>query len=174
MQKEKIDPNDFDLKEKVVDIRRVAKVTKGGKRFHFTALAVVGNEDGVIGVALGKSNEVPDAIRKAMEKAKKSLVRVPRQGSTIPHEVIGEYVSSNVMLKTASPGTGVIAGGAVRAVVELAGINDVLSKVVGSTNPLNVVMAVVDGLLMLRMPEEVARARGKEISELDLPRSYFD
>ena len=173
MQKEKIDPNDFDLKEKVVDIRRVAKVTKGGKRFHFTALAVVGNEDGVIGAALGKSNEVPDAIRKAMEKAKKSLVRVPRQGSTIPHEVIGEHVSSNVMLKPASPGTGVIAGGAVRAVVELAGIHDVLSKVVGSTNPLNVVMAAVNGLLMLRMPEEVARARGKEISELDLPRSSF-
>ena len=174
MQKEKIDPNDFELKEKDVDIRRVAKVTKGGKRFHFTALAVVGNEDGVIGVALGKSNEVPDAIRKAMEKAKKSLVRVPRQGSTIPHEVIGEYVSSNVMLKPASPGTGVIAGGAVRAVIELAGIHDVLSKVVGSTNPLNVVMAVINGLLLLRMPEEVARARGKELSELDLPSSYFN
>lgn len=174
MQKEKIDPNDYELKEKVVDIRRVAKVTKGGKRFHFTALAVVGNEDGVIGVALGKSNEVPDAIRKAMEKAKKSLVRVPRQGSTIPHEVIGEHVSSHVMLKPASPGTGVIAGGAVRAVIELSGIHDVLSKVVGSTNPLNVVMAAVNGLLLLRMPEEVARARGKELNELDLPSSYFD
>jgi small subunit ribosomal protein S5 len=174
LQKEKIDPNDFELKEKVVDIRRVAKVTKGGKRFHFTALAVVGNEDGVIGVALGKSNEVPDAIRKAMEKAKKSLVRVPRQGSTIPHEVIGQHVSSRIMLHPASPGTGVIAGGAVRAVVELAGIHDVLSKVVGSTNPLNVVMATVNGLLLLRMPEEVAKARGKELSELDLPRSYFN
>ena len=174
MQKEKIDPNDYELKEKVVDIRRVAKVTKGGKRFHFTALAVVGNEDGVIGVALGKSNEVPDAIRKAMEKAKKSLVRVPRQRSTIPHEVIGEHVSSHVMLKPASPGTGVIAGGAVRAVIELSGIHDVLSKVVGSTNPLNVVMAAVNGLLLLRMPEEVARARGKKLSELDLPSSYFD
>lgn len=174
MQKEKIDPNDYELKEKVVDIRRVAKVTKGGKRFHFTALAVVGNEDGVIGVALGKSNEVPDAIRKAMEKAKKSLVRIPRQGSTIPHEVIGEHVSSHVMLKPASPGTGVIAGGAVRAVIELSGIHDVLSKVVGSTNPLNVVMAAVNGLLLLRMPEEVARARGKELTELDLPSSYFE
>lgn len=174
MQKEKIDPNDYELKEKVVDIRRVAKVTKGGKRFHFTALAVVGDEDGVIGVALGKSNEVPDAIRKAMEKAKKSLVRVPRQGSTIPHEVIGEHVSSHVMLKPASPGTGVIAGGAVRAVIELAGIHDVLSKVVGSTNPLNVVMAAVNGLLQLRMPEEVARARGKELTDLDLPSSYFE
>ena len=115
-----------------------------------------------------------EAIRKAMEKAKKSLVRVPRQGSTIPHEVIGEYVSSNVMLKPASPGTGVIAGGAVRAVIELAGIHDVLSKVVGSTNPLNVVMAAINGLLLLRMPEEVARARGKELNELDLPSSYFN
>ncbi|MCK5710372.1 MAG: 30S ribosomal protein S5, partial [Deltaproteobacteria bacterium] len=105
---------------------------------------------------------------------RKSLVRVPRQGSTIPHEVLGQHVSSRVMLNPASPGTGVIAGGAVRAVVELAGIHDVLSKVVGSTNPLNVVMATVNGLLLLRMPEEVAKARGKELSELDLPRSYFN
>ena len=174
MQKEKIDPNDFELKEKVVDIRRVAKVTNGGKRVHVSARAVVGNEDGVLKINLGKSNEVPDAIRKAMEKAKKSLVRIPRQGSTIPHEVIGQHVSSRIMLHPASPGTGVIAGGAVRAVVELAGIHDVLSKVVGSTNPLNVVMATVNGLLLLRMPEEVAKARGKELSELDLPRSYFN
>ena len=174
MQKEIIDPTEYDLKEKVVHIRRVAKVTKGGKRFHFTALAVVGNTDGLIGVGLGKSNEVPDAIRKAIEKAKKSLIRVPIKGTTIPHEVIGEHVSSRVMLKPASPGTGVIAGGAVRAVVELSGIHDILSKVVGSTNPLNVVKAAINGLAMLRMPEDVAKIRGKEVSDLDLPKSYLN
>jgi len=174
LQKEIIDPTEYDLKEKVVHIRRVAKVTKGGKRFHFTALAVVGNADGLIGVGLGKSNEVPDAIRKAIEKAKKSLIRVPIKGTTIPHEVIGEHVSSRVMLKPASPGTGVIAGGAVRAVVELSGIHDILSKVVGSTNPLNVVKAAINGLAMLRMPEDVAKIRGKEVSDLDLPKSYLN
>lgn len=174
MQKEIIDPTEYELKEKVVHIRRVAKVTKGGKRFHFTALAVVGNTDGLIGVGLGKSNEVPDAIRKAIEKAKKSLIRVPIKGTTIPHEVIGEHVSSRVMLKPASPGTGVIAGGAVRAVVELSGIHDILSKVVGSTNPLNVVKAAINGLAMLRMPEDVAKIRGKEVSDLDLPKSYLN
>jgi small subunit ribosomal protein S5 len=174
LQKEKIDPNEFELKEKVVHIRRVAKVTKGGKRFHFTALAVVGNSGGIVGVGLGKSNEVPDAIRKAIEKAKKSLIRVRIQGATIPHEVIGEHVSSSVMLKPASPGTGVIAGGAVRAVVELAGIHDILSKVVGSTNPLNVVKAAVNGLSILRMPDEVAKVRGKDIRELDLPKALLN
>jgi small subunit ribosomal protein S5 len=174
LQKEKIDPNEFELKEKVVHIRRVAKVTKGGKRFHFTALAVVGNSGGIVGVGLGKSNEVPDAIRKAIEKAKKSLIRVPIQGATIPHEVIGEHASSSVMLKPASPGTGVIAGGAVRAVVELAGIHNILSKVVGSTNPLNVVKAAVNGLSILRMPDEVAKVRGKDIRELDLPKALLN
>ena len=174
MQREILDPNDFELNEKVVHIRRVAKVTKGGKRFHFTALAVVGNENGVIGMGLGKSNEVPDAIRKAIEKAKKSLIRVNIKGKTIPHEVWGQHVSSSVMLKPASPGTGVIAGGAVRAVVELAGIHDVLSKVIGWTNPLNVVSAAVNGLASLDMPEDVARLRGKEVSELDLPKTYLN
>jgi len=174
LQKEIIDPTEYELKEKVVHIRRVAKVTKGGKGFHFTALAVVGNTEGLIGVGLGKSNEVPDAIRKAIEKAKKSLIRVPIKGTTIPHEVIGEHVSSRVMLKPASPGTGVIAGGAVRAVVELSGIHDILSKVVGSTNPLNVVKAAINGLAMLRMPEDVAKIRGKEVSDLDLPKTYLN
>ena len=174
MQKDKIDPNEYELTEKVVHIRRVAKVTKGGKRFHFTALAVVGNGQGIVGMGLGKSNEVPDAIRKAIEKAKKSLVKVPISGSTIPHEIIGIHVSSRVMLKPASPGTGVIAGGAVRAVVELAGIHDILSKVVGSTNPLNVVGAAINGLSSLRMPEDVARIRGKELTDLDLPKSYLN
>lgn len=171
---EKIDPLGLDLKEKVVHIRRVAKVTKGGKRFHFTALVVVGNNDGVVGTGLGKSNQVPDAIRKAVEKAKKTLIRIPRHDSTIPHEVIGEHGSSKIMLRPATPGTGVIAGGAVRAVVELAGIQDVLSKVLGSTNPLNVVMSVLNGLQSLRKPEEVARIRGKELRDLDLPKYYLN
>lgn len=174
MLKEKIDATEYELKEKVVHIRRVAKVTKGGKRFHFTALAVVGNSEGIIGSGLGKSNEVPDAIRKAIEKAKKNLIRVPIKGNTIPHEVLGEHVASRVMLRPASPGTGVIAGGAVRAVVELSGISDILSKVVGSTNPLNVVQAAINGLALLRMPQEVADIRGKDLKELDLPKSYLN
>jgi small subunit ribosomal protein S5 len=174
LQKDKIDPNDYELNDKVVDIRRVAKVTKGGKRFHFTALAVVGDGKGIVGSGLGKSNEVPDAIRKAIEKAKKSLVKVPILGSTIPHEVTGVHVSSRVMLRPASPGTGVIAGGAVRAVVELSGIHDILSKVVGSTNPLNVVVAAINGLASLRMPEDVARVRGKEVTDLDLPKTFVN
>jgi small subunit ribosomal protein S5 len=172
LAEDKIDPAELELQEKVVHIRRVAKVTKGGKRFHFTVLAVVGNSDGVVGAGLGKSNEVPDAVRKAVEKAKKSLIRVPRNGTTIPHGVRTQYVSSKIMLLPASPGTGVIAGGAVRAVVELAGIHDVLSKVVGSRNPLNVVMAVVKGLSELQVPEEIAKARNKEIKDLDLPNYY--
>ena len=126
-----------------------------------------------MGAGLGKSNEVPDAVRKAVEKAKKSLIRVPRNGTTIPHGVRTEYVSSKIMLLPASPGTGVIAGGAVRAVVELAGIHDVLSKVVGSRNPLNVVMAVIKGFSELHVPEEIAKTRNKEIKDLDLP-GYYD
>ncbi len=173
MAENRVDPAELELQEKVVHIRRVAKVTKGGKRFHFTVLAVVGNSDGIVGAGLGKSNEVPDAVRKAVEKAKKSLIEVPRNGATIPHGIRTEYVSSRIMLLPAAPGTGVIAGGAVRAVVELAGIHDVLSKVVGSRNPLNVVMAVMKGLSELRVPEEVARIRSKEIKDLDLS-SYYD
>jgi small subunit ribosomal protein S5 len=172
LAEDRINPAELELQEKVVHIRRVAKVTKGGKRFHFTVLAVVGNSDGIVGAGLGKSNEVPDAVRKAVEKAKKSLIRVPRNGTTIPHGVRTQYVSSKIMLLPASPGTGVIAGGAVRAVVELAGIHDVLSKVVGSRNPLNVVMAVVKGLSELQVPEEIAKARNKEIKDLDLPNYY--
>ncbi len=174
MQRERVDPTGLDLKEKIVHVRRVAKVTKGGKRFHFTALVVIGNSAGVVGTALGKSNEVPDAIRKAIEKAKKNLIRVPKRNNTIPHEVVGEHSSSRVILKPAAPGTGVIAGGAVRAVVELTGIQDILSKVLGSTNPLNVVLATIDGLSSLRMPEDVAKVRGKEVKDLDLPRYYAD
>lgn len=167
-----VDPAGLELKEKIVHIRRVAKVTKGGKRFHFTALAVVGNSDGIVGAGLGKSNEVPDAIRKAIEKAKKSLIKVQRHGNTIPHAVVSEHISSRVKLMPAAPGTGVIAGGAVRAVVELSGIHDILSKVVGSRNPLNVVMAVILGLSGLKLPEHIASLRDKEVADLDLPKHY--
>jgi small subunit ribosomal protein S5 len=173
LPKERIVPGELELKEKIVHIRRVAKVTKGGKRFHFSALVVVGNNDGIVGAAIGKSNEVPDAIRKAVEKAKKNLMRVSRRGSTIPHEVVGVHGSSRVILKPAAPGTGVIAGGAVRAVVELTGIQDILSKALGSTNPLNVVMATMKGLLSLRMAEEVSKLRGIDVKDLDLPKYYM-
>ncbi len=168
----RLNPQDYELQEKVVSIRRVAKVTKGGKRFHFTALAVVGNQDGVVGAGLGKSNEVPDAIRKAVEKAKKNLIQVPRRGTTIPHEVRAEHISSNVVLFPAAPGTGVIASGAVRAVLELAGIHDILTKTIGSRNPLNVVVAVMKGLSSLKVPGEVAAMRGKDVTELDLPKFF--
>jgi len=166
---ERIDPAGLNLQEKIVQIRRVAKVTKGGKRFHFTTLVVVGNGEGIVGYGTGKSNEVPDSIRKAVQRAKKSLIRVPRNGVTITHDIIGVYVSSRVMLRPASPGTGVIAGGAVRSVLELAGIHDVLTKVIGSTNPINVVAAAMNGLLLLKTPEQVAKMRGKEVRDLDLP-----
>jgi small subunit ribosomal protein S5 len=174
LQNKHIDPAGLELNEKIVHIRRVAKVTKGGKRFGFTALAVVGNGDGIVGTGLGKSNEVPGAIRKAIEKAKKSLVEVPRHGSTIPHEIVATHISSKVKLMPAAPGTGVIAGGAVRAVIELAGIHDVLSKVLGSRNPLNVVLAVIKGLSELRVPEQVALTRDKEVNDLDLPKHYLN
>ncbi len=172
--KDKIDPAGIDLKEKVVHIRRVAKVTKGGKRFHFTALVVIGNSDGIVGFGLGKSNQVPDAIRKAIDKAKKRLVKINRKDRTIQHEVLGEHASTKVIIIPAKPGTGVIAGGAVRAVVDLAGIQDILTKVLGSTNPLNVVEAVVNGLSLVMTPDEVAKIRGKDIKELDLPKYYVN
>lgn len=167
-----VDPAGLDLEEKVVDIRRVAKVTKGGKRFHFTAMTIVGNGDGIVGYGLGKSNEVPNAIKKGTDKARKSLVRIPLRGSTIPHEVSCESSSSQVILLPAAPGTGVIAGGAVRAVADLAGIHDILSKVVGSRNPINVVAAVMKALSQLVLPEQVALSREKEVSDLDLPPHY--
>ncbi len=167
-----VDPAGLDLEEKVVDIRRVAKVTKGGKRFHFTAMTIVGNGNGVVGYGLGKSNEVPSAIKKGTDKARKNLIRVPLHGSTIPHEVSFESSSSRVILLPAAPGTGVIAGGAVRAVADLAGIQDILSKVIGSRNPINVVAAVMKALAQLSLPEHVAVAREKEVSDLDLPSHY--
>ena len=155
-----------DLQERVVEINRVAKVVKGGRRFSFTALVVVGDEAGIVGVGYGKANEVPLAIQKGVERAKKNLFRVPRHGATITHQTTGVYGSGRVFLKPASPGTGVIAGGGVRAVLELAGIHDVLSKSLGSQNPINLVKATVDALQSLRDPRQVAELRGLTVAEV--------
>ena len=158
--------NTSELKEKVVAINRVAKVVKGGRTFRFSAVVVVGDENGHIGVGNGKAAEVPDAIKKAIEEAKKNLVEVPVVGTTIPHEYVGKFGSASVILKPAAEGTGVIAGGSVRPVLELAGYKDIRTKVVGTNNPRNVVYATIEGLKSMKTVEQVAKKRGKTVAEI--------
>jgi len=164
--RERIDPSQLDIKDNVVSINRVTKVVKGGKNLSFSALVVVGDGHGVVGFGVGKAKEVPSAIKKGIEVAKKNLIRVPLQGSTIPHAVIGNFGAGSVLLKPAPDGTGIIAGGAVRAVVEAAGITNILTKSIGSANPHNVVRATVVGLDSLKDPVAIARLRGKDVNEL--------
>ena len=166
LRRKPIDARQLDLKETVVEVRRVTKVVKGGRNFRFAALVVVGDENGHVGVGNGKASEVPDAIRKAIEEAKKNLIEVPVVGTTIPHEYIGKFGSASVLLKPAAEGTGLIAGGSVRPVLELAGYRDIRTKVIGTNNPRNVVYATLEGLKSMKTAEQIAKKRGKTVAEI--------
>ena len=163
---ERINADELDIKERIVNINRVAKVVKGGRTFRFSVLVVVGDENGHVGAGTGKAAEIPDAVRKAIDAAKKNMIKVPMVGTTIAHEIIGEYGAGRVLLKPAGEGTGVIAGGGARAVLELAGIRDIRTKSLRSNNPNNLVNATIDGLTNLKVAEEVAALRGKTVEEL--------
>ena len=166
MKRGRIDASQLDLNEEVINISRVTKVVKGGRNFRFSVLVVVGDENGHVGVGMAKAIEIPDAIRKAIDDAKKRLIKVPLDGTTITHQIVGEYGAGRVLVKPAAPGTGVIAGGPVRAVLELAGVKDIRTKSLGSNNPKNMVDATMDALASLKNPQDVAKLRGKTVEEI--------
>jgi small subunit ribosomal protein S5 len=165
-QRGRIDASQLDVKEKVISINRVTKVVKGGRNFRFSVLVVVGDENGHVGIGMAKAVEIPDAIRKAIQDAKKNMIEVPLRETTVPHEIIGRYGAGRVLIKPAKEGTGIIAGGPVRAVMELAGVRDIRTKSLGSSNPRNVVNATIEALRSLKNPEEVAKVRGKSVEEI--------
>jgi len=165
-QRGRIDASQLDVKEKVISINRVTKVVKGGRNFRFSVLVVVGDENGHVGIGMAKAIEIPDAIRKAIQDAKKNMIEVPLINTTVPHEIIGRFGAGRVLIKTAKEGTGIIAGGPVRAVLELAGVRDIRTKSLGSSNPRNVVNATIEALKLLKKPEDVAKVRGKSVEEI--------
>jgi small subunit ribosomal protein S5 len=165
-QRGRIDASQMDVKEKVISINRVTKVVKGGRNFRFSVLVVVGDENGHVGIGMAKAIEIPDAIRKAIQDAKKNMIEVPLINTTVPHEIIGRYGAGRVLVKPAKEGTGIIAGGPVRAVLELAGVRDIRTKSLGSNNPRNVVNATIEALKLLKKPEDVAKVRGKSVEEI--------